>query len=495
MTTQQNLLTCAQVEAIFLTFDSHYYLHGLHDVVDKRLEAFAANVLANKAEYRTAQNNYAALAASWARLVVRVDLTYKLAEAYDIFESVNELAGSTVRSSPLSKQPQLSYHIVARWHDGVGKLFYRIGKHAHAREHWEKAINVLEEASAKRHSLQFLRPDIVSNLIRNEFEEEDQPNSAKDSREARKREMRERLDSEINDQLAYWRMTHPSIHELLATSTDSSSELAKHVSALSCGDKERLTGLASLYHNHGNPGMALRIARATGNEYRRLQARHDEALAKKRDLMNAMENSANGSFADRSNDIEAIWKEIEKSHSWIRGRYLAEQNRLVLQRDMILHKNDNAQFAQVAGIFKKLKKLIDAIQIANPYAKCSDGNEIVKDTDLHGWTTIHLRNTFNLLCQLAVEQHQETERENKISEMKNTLMDEIREFLTQHRAAVTVSTYRKQFSFYFSAFYEELLGCSLEQNSDNIGQLVKDIEKYTAQELIDLLEVSNQSSS
>ncbi|GHJ43916.1 hypothetical protein Cs7R123_12580 [Catellatospora sp. TT07R-123] len=239
--------------------------------------------------------------------IVRCDIGYDLIEGLRFVDASSADAELLVAGLAADPGRGFDRYAAARWHDGAGKIRYRLGSYARARMGFETAV-----ALAEGGDLWWCLPDLRSNLLRASFDEERQAAAARqdaDSVGALRDELIDRLHAEIERvralaaarglDLARTDSRHP--HEQREFARGYSSVLYNLAYAL----RERSQSEQSLQLARESLRESLAVSLRLGDRYRIAQSRNQQALAGADDALELFEQVRQG--------------------DWPRGRMIARQ--------------------------------------------------------------------------------------------------------------------------------------------------------------------------
>lgn len=302
---------------------------------------------------------------SWCE-IVHADVEYRLDDGLRLVtqseDAVNDLEQ---RHESLSVTDLDVAYVLARWHDGAGKIRYRTTAYSRAVRDFEKAVHL-----ARLHDLWWTLPDLQSNYERARFEELRQGLTKKsDQYGTMLRELTAGLDaaSSAAERTAATRgITLDDPHQVIERRRSSPTDIDA-LRAL-----EFLRGFSSLLHNSSvavhddidrEPGeriaasldtsrRAAAISIALGDEYRLPQALQQQAL-----------------LAEAANDLHEARRLFDQvvDARWKRGSLIAKQRRALLPPD---------QEQRAAELKLLLEQDLDPVK----------GSITGSDLDIRAWT-------------------------------------------------------------------------------------------------------------
>lgn len=219
-------------------------------------------------------------------------------------------------------------NVLARWMDGAGKLYYRNREYTDARIMFERALRW-----AKQGGHWFLLPDLSSNFVRAEFEEQRTAGKKPDLVEKYSELLRQTIDQAGTHKLEIPRQVGDTAPYRCAPDDGALRE-----------KREFLRGLCSILHNmslaeelQGNTESSFEhshesevIAQVSGDEYRLAQAINHQALlmAKK-----AREQAPVDSRRASLDEARQLFGRVKDELHWRRGRLIAWQQSAALLAD------------------------------------------------------------------------------------------------------------------------------------------------------------------
>ncbi|WP_406292198.1 CHAT domain-containing protein [Embleya sp. NBC_00896] len=240
--------------------------------------------------------------AYWCELV-RADVEYDLLEGLRIIDASRaeaEQLGEECMAGSVQPGNEFKPYVAARWSDGTGRILYRLGSFARARIAFESAGNI-----ARKHNLWWCLPDIDSNFIRAQFEEQKQTYGATFAEKGSAKlvmEM-ERIRSRAAEE----------IEERPISPVEDVEDLAVREKEFLRGYSSILHNLAISYREQGKTGDSLKASRESleiserlGDFYRIGQSLNHQARCQ----------------PDKA--IE-LYEKLEKG-KWRRGHIIARQN-------------------------------------------------------------------------------------------------------------------------------------------------------------------------
>lgn len=172
----------ATVEALVLGFDIGSDVPMKHAACLGRLEMLGAfeqdEGLAEELDAGSAHQLAEYVGASWCRIVYD-DVRYRILHGLETVEEsepqAERLAAYALRPAHLHAAVELGLagYAAARWFDGAGKIHFRMGDFAKARQSFERAVKIAEHIGLAR-----CRPDLESNLVRARYDENDMAGGA-----------------------------------------------------------------------------------------------------------------------------------------------------------------------------------------------------------------------------------------------------------------------------------------------------------------------------
>jgi tetratricopeptide (TPR) repeat protein len=421
--------------------------------------------------------------AHWCRIIAH-DVQYRL---WDSLESVRASRNQAERlsqriSTPPDTDAQFIAYALARWFDGAGKSYYRVGRYSEGRNLFERAVRV-----AEHDGLWWALPDLYSNRLRATAEA-----AIKGGRPPQSiLEDFENCGHSIADEAGR--------HGL-------SAYLDESVPAdLDPRSKEFLRGCSSVLHNYswalnregGSVDESLRlsvrserICRALGDDYRLSQAVLHQILVEQ-----------------ARKDFEGALKRVDaelKTMRWKRGRRILAQQRAKLvgmvRSDGLeaAHENFEALFAEIAdarqqpggefgldadfefftvNAFRDMfagRALLRGAQALRPDAKNPYAIESTRDFQL-------------TLANLGIA---EPERKKLADTLKSQELGAIR----SQRKVVTVSQYKAAFSRLVRPKYLDRIAELAESEQPRHLELISLVEECSAREILDLLKTTSQST-
>ncbi len=420
--------------------------------------------------------------AHWCRIIAH-DVQYRL---WDSLESVRasrnhaERLSQRISALPDSDEEFIAYAL-ARWLDGAGKSYYRVGRYSEGRNLFERAVGV-----AEHHGLWWALPDLYSNRLRATAEA-----AIKGGR------LPQHTLEEFENR-ARWIGDEAGRHGLRAYLDQSPP------ADLEARCKEFLRGCSSILHNYswalnregGSVDESLRlsvrseqICRALGDDYRLSQAVLHQILVEQ----------ARKNFEGALNRVDAELKTMR----WKRGRRILEQQRAKLVGMVrpdgleVAHENFDALFAEIAD------------------TRQQPGGEFGLDADFEFFTVNAFRDMFAGRAQLtgaqalrpdaknpyAIESNRDFRAtlahlgiaESDRNELAETLKSQELGALRSQRKIVTVSQYKAAFSRLVRPKYLDRIAELTGNEQPKHLELISLVEECSAREILDLLNTASQS--
>lgn len=356
-------------------------------------------------------------------------------------------------------------NVLARWMDGAGKLYYRNREYTDARIMFERALRW-----AKQGGHWFLFPDLRSNYVRAEFEEQRTANKKPDL----VANYRELLDETVA-QAGAQQVQIPNQVEHTARFGRPPDDASPRE------EREFLRGLCSILHNmslaeelQGSMDASFEhsresevIAETLGDEYRLAQAINQQALlmAKKTREPAVAENRLE--FLDRARQLFA---RVRDELRWRRGRLIAWQQSAVL-----LAKTSDDLSDVLRGV-GELKRLLEEIKTDRRFAS----GEQSADLEIYDYTVRALR---DIADNWKPSQSEEARR--ACENLVKLVEDEELTVARAVRSVVKIGQYKQHFNRGRSHVFERHIAKYVA--SGEFLRAMALLEEVSGRELLDVL--------
>lgn len=396
------------------------------------------------------------IGAHWCELI-QDDVQFDLAHALLLIDETERDAGYL---ADLELSDPFHAYCLARWHDGSGKVLYRIGSYARGRMKFALAV-----AAARDHGLWWCLSDLESNWLRGRLEEAWQAGAVEGPESAAARAMAE-LEEAVQRSGAM-----VSEHGLRLS--------PERVAASSFREREHMRGHSSLLHNlslaieKGDPARSLALSRQAAHistvlhdAYRLAQALNHQGrvirdhydVIKDHDVQPALQRG----------DADRMFQRVQEL-GWQRGRHIAQQ-----------------QLAQgldpMAGA-KELAALL--LQIDQEVGRA--GRAAGLDIDLRRYTV----NAFERLATQAVEAHPGDEEAERLL---RTALEAKLATARSVRRVIALPAYKRAYGSTVRPFYLQRVGAILSglavggaNSQNNYEDVLSLVEESTGRELLDLI--------
>ncbi|HST84669.1 MAG TPA: CHAT domain-containing protein [Kineosporiaceae bacterium] len=400
--------------------------------------------------------------------IVRADVGYSLARGLHLVEESREAAESlavdllargdrqaAAQITALSPEEIFDAYATARWFDGAGKINYRVGNFARARMYFAKSLKI-----AQAWGIWWCVPDILSNLLRGEYEEQRQSDQDGEEKDAKQLAF-------LVDHIGALRRARSEHHQ---DAEQFSQNLREESPATdrqpTYRQLEFLRGYASLTHNLSvalmgiKPGLWKTMPRSVLPVAPSASERDAESLTLSEEagtISEAMDDDYRQSQAllhqaqiltrtdEGRKQAYLIYERLTNS-KWVRGKRLALQNRARARGD--------------EEALADLKGLIDDYWQDSETAGHSAGMDI----DFIAWTV-------NFYAEVAAGL-----RDRHSPERQRELQDEIR--TARQRAARTVRkvialpSYKQAYAKAIYPVFQEMIGRLVDEKDDAQGRSI-----------------------
>ncbi|MDX2213965.1 MAG: hypothetical protein SFY66_11825 [Oculatellaceae cyanobacterium bins.114] len=418
--------------------------------------------------------------AYWCRIVQSDVLYNRLAglEAIEVSQADAKALASKVLNNELGLSDESDRrwvtYAVARWHDGAGKIYYRLAEYTQANDLLENAKQLAQHAD-----LWYCLPDIQSNVVRANFEA--QRIAGRPMNHETLIEEFRNLFSEVRDDSVD--VAVPNIN------ADLESFVTIPLQNISPQEKEFFRGISSLLHNW-SVAYYDQYKKETKNEQnldRSLElSQKSEAICRQLEddyrLSQALNHQALIENERRNWNIARKLFEEVTTRKWIRGKRIARQRLAEIDAD-------EGNFDRA---FKTIEQLISELR-----------EERQRQRGELGYDNHFLYYTVNVVFKKILEAAQEKRVklvERQLSYYQNLFQEEQLQMIRSVRNVVKISTYKNDFAKIFYPIYQDLIGGQIAPiltSEKTLNQKVElkhlekafsFVEEASSRELLDLLQ-------
>ncbi|MFF9060906.1 CHAT domain-containing protein [Streptomyces sp. NPDC014882] len=376
--------------------------------------------------------------------IVQADVGYELLSALQLIEESQRDAERLMAwhtDGALDPADVFPHYALARWHDGVGRIRYRLGSYTASRRVFGTAVEVAERAG-----LWWALPDLLSNHTRAQFEERAQAAREKDG------------GTDVEAFVPPMQETHDRIlrqadeHGVDTGSVPDGSTPLRH--------REFLRGYSNALHNLAT---ALRQAGEV-QESLRVTARSQALSEGLDDTYRVSQSLMNQAFCgDRPQERFATLRDIGRGEGerarrgWERGRRIARQNLAKLG-------GGPAGLAELARLLDELED--DA---------AGTGRRAGLDVDFYAYTVRAYREAAAALP--------EAERPGDVLDRRIKMAESVRE-------AIALPVYKRAYAEHVRPAYLRAIGKEVSRGGrrqEHLERIVSLVERSSGRELLDLL--------
>jgi hypothetical protein len=326
--------------------------------------------------------------AHWCEMI-RCDMVY------DHWTALRRIQAATEDAAWLAGQPRDEFadYVIARWFDGVGKIYYRLGGFTRSLPDFQRAA-----ALASAAELWWCLPDIRSNVLRGEYEQGRQAGNPVLG---------------VSDVAL-----RAEIDRTVAVAAEHGIDLESDVAQADPRARELRRGFSSLLHN-----LAV-VLKNTGRDHAQESlavSRRSEAISRTLEdefrIVQSVNHQAQIIATEDSAEARRLYEDLQ-GRGYGRGRLMARQQ---------LARMD-AQHGEPAGV-DELGKLLDEL-IGSLHA----GSSIGTDIDLADFTM-----RFYVMAVAALPDEQRRDREAGLRDLRERLADAV-------RRAVALPAYKRAYA-------------------------------------------------
>jgi CHAT domain-containing protein len=399
--------------------------------------------------------------------IVQADVDYELLEGLRLIEAsrlgVARLL-TALEDGTAGEHTQFMAYVAARWHDGSGKIFYRVGTFARARQNFEAAVAI---ARTEAHRLDWCLSDLLSNELRGIYEELKQ-STASDTDEALTR-MIAGLEADIESAQARAERDLALLEQLPA---DAEAPVR---------ERESLRGWSSLLHNLAFARKELRDFFTRTAKKAAIEGADAEAAQRweAADLQHELSTEASKRSLAVSRTIN---DEYRISQSYNHQAVLARENQVALF-EQVRHREwrrgqviARQRLAEVRGGWAGVEMIRELIAEEARQAESGDG----LDVSMYAYSVDTLEQIVNAM----------PEEEVRRSKLRKEVIDDRIKLAESVRGAVSLPAYKRQYAASVRPGYRQAVGRILDlpaSTAKEHEEAFRLTEESTGRELLDML--------